>query len=146
MYLTYDGWCTLCCRRQTSKGATAATAQSKQKPVLVQPYDMLVALNEKLFTDTELTANNGVSIPAHNIILRQVLEKEEAESLNGLDEEELRVILHFVYARSLPPGIKIEPLERCLLAVKEFKGFDHFREIVRDYKLKSVLRESKTFP
>ncbi|XP_050698520.1 uncharacterized protein LOC126986418 isoform X2 [Eriocheir sinensis] len=105
MLLTYDGWFMLQCEKLGTPDVS---------PDL--PYSLLPALHDGYFSDVTITAKSGRKFEVHSIILESSEPDMDWKCLEGLDDPALETVLHYLYARCLPPTLTPDTARRTLEA------------------------------
>ncbi len=70
---------------------------------------------------------------------------QSPKQLEGLPEDVLYAILHYLYSESLPRGLSEENAKSCIKAVHKLPGFKTFSELCEHFLQNTALRQRKYF-
>ncbi|XP_071813633.1 uncharacterized protein [Apostichopus japonicus] len=110
-----------------------------------EPYSLLPALHEGFFSDITIKAANGRKFLLHQAILQASCPRlhwlRSPPPLTGVEEDTLKIVLHFFYAECLPLEVSMESIQGCLKLASKTPGLEKLAKMCQEYLKKAALQE-----
>lgn len=65
--------------------------------------------------------------------------------LTGVEEDTLKIVLHFFYAECLPLEVSMESIQGCLKLASKTPGLEKLAKMCQEYLKKAALQERKDY-
>ncbi|RWS27283.1 uncharacterized protein B4U80_11053, partial [Leptotrombidium deliense] len=141
MDLTYEGWCVISCEK------LVITSDNSIKQSMT-PFSFIGAFEDGYFTDLTIKAENGFEFRVHKIILQLANPTIEwshcdVSPLDGLPQNVIKPILHYLYSESLPLNLSENVAENCIEVIKlrNLTGFERFIDLCETFIRNSTVKK-----
>mgnify|MGYP002803813879 FL=1 len=118
--------------------------EDKVNAFLSSSYSLLPALQNGLFTDLKIIADNGEQFEAHKVVLLCACPTIDWSTvpppLSNWPSSAIAVTLHYFYSGCLPPDVQEETIENIHTLLKNNKGMKELHEICAQYLESTALK------
>ncbi|GLV35944.1 uncharacterized protein CBL_09838 [Carabus blaptoides fortunei] len=134
--LSCEGWCMVQCKRVT---------EDQIEPVINPVFSLLPALEDGYFHDLIILAANKKQFRVHSTILQlhgsDLAWLSQPPPFQGLPEEVLGTLLHFLYAECLPPGLTESTARQVVAAALPYPCLTKLVNMCRAYLKNMALKQ-----
>lgn len=131
MLLTCERCCILQCQKMKSEDVE-----------LDNPYCFTPALEEGFFSDVVIKSKSGREFKLHSILLNLAVPGHNwrLSPLNGMPDNILSTVFHYLYKECLPPGLSEDTARDCIKTLSDIKEFDTFIKLCQTFLRNTALR------